>query len=241
MDKIKKVVRDWNYGDWFGAAFLLAAVGMLVYSVRLCFANGIWYDELYTMGLAERGFGQLTAFTARDVHPPFYYYYVKAVQGLCRAVVPGVNMIVVSKLCSVLPLIGLFVYGITKVRRHFGMLCTGLFVFCTVSMPNLPQYTVEIRMYTLAMFLVTAAFLHAYGIVCGAGEPVLPCRDGSERDMAAPGGKVVDWVCLTVYGILAAYTHYFACAAVAMVYFGLFIYFICGCYGVRDGRRKVFA
>lgn len=214
MDNIKKEIGKWKYGDWFGFCFLLAAAGMLMVSVRLCFADGIWYDELYTMGLTRRGFGELTALTARDVHPPFYYYYVKTVQQLCRMVFPHANLTVVSKLCSVLPLLGIAAYGVTKVRRHFGMLCAGLFVFCTVSMPGLPQYTVEIRMYTLALFLVTAAFLHGYGIVCGAGQD------------AGGGSRNADWICLAVYGILAAYTHYFACVAVAVLYLCLFIYFL---------------
>lgn len=206
--KIK--TESWKYTDWSGVFFLLAAVIMLGISVRLCFEDGIWYDELYTMGLTNRSFTELTAFTARDVHPPFYYYYVKAVQGLCRMISPQVSLVIVSKLCSVLPLLGLMVYGVTKVRRYFGMLCAGLFAFCVTAMPNLPQYTVEIRMYTLAMFLVTAAFLHGYGTVCRTEKK----------------GLCADWVCLAVYGVLAAYTHYFACAAIAVLYLFLLVYFL---------------
>lgn len=212
MDKIKKTGKKWEYEDWFGALFLLSAVGMLGISVRLCFADGIWYDELYTMGLTDRSFAQLTAYTARDVHPPFYYYYVKVIQKLCQAVSPQINVILVGKLCSVLPLIGLLAYGITKVRRRFGLLCAGLFGFCVVAMPNLPQYTVEIRMYTLAMFLVTAAFLHGYEIVCSEGKLEQQNR--------------MDWIGLVIYGILAAYTHYFAGAAIAVIYLFLLIYFV---------------
>lgn len=202
QNKLKK----WKYDEWLGLLFLAASVIMLGISVRLCFADGIWYDELYTMGLTNRSFADLTALTARDVHPPFYYYYVKVIQSICKVFCSGVNVVVVSKIASVLPLVGLLIYAVTKVRKHFGALCAGLFIFCLIAMPNLPQYTVEIRMYTLAMFLVTAAFLHAYEIVCGHGKR--------------------NWICLTVYGILAAYTHYFACVAVAMVYVFLLIYMI---------------
>ena len=91
MDKIRKAIQQGGYGDWAGALFLLAAVGMLLYAARLCFCDGIWYDELYTMGLAENSFRRLTALTAMDVHPPFYYYYVKTVQGLCRMAAPGLS------------------------------------------------------------------------------------------------------------------------------------------------------
>lgn len=206
-------MKKWKIEDWSGTVFLTAALGMLVLSAKLCFADGIWYDELFTMGLTERSFQELTAFTARDVHPPFYYYYVKTVRGLCQAVMPGMNAVVAGKICSVLPLIGIFVYGMTKVRKHFGLLCAGIFLFCTASMPNLSQYSVEIRMYTVAMFVVTAAFLHAYELVCSMA--------GEEGE-----GRRQDWVFLTLYGVLAAYTHYFAAAAAAAIYVFLFGYMI---------------
>lgn len=195
-----------NYGQWLGLLLVAASVVMLGISVRLCFADGIWYDELYTMGLTDRSFRELTEFTARDVHPPFYYCYVKVIQQLCRLCDAQVNTVIVSKLASVLPLVGMLGYAVTKVRKHFGGLCGGIFIFCVISMPGLSQYAVEIRMYTLSMFLVTAAFLHAYEII--------------------NGGKRRNWVCLVIYGIAAAYTHYFACAATAMVYLFLLIYLL---------------
>lgn len=211
------------YEKWFGMVFLAAAFGMLIWSGRLCFSDGIWYDELFTMGLAGRSFGELTALTARDVHPPVYYYYVKIVGEMCRMAMPKVDAVIAGKLCSVLPFAGLFVYGITKVRRHFGWLCAGIFAFCIIAMPSLSQYTVEIRMYSLAMFFVTAAFLHAYEIA-----HKISC--GEE------GGKK-EWICLIAYGILAAYTHYFACAATAMVYLFLLGYIIVAKAGKWEKRK----
>ncbi len=201
-----------TYDDWLGIAFFAAACGMLFLSARLCFADGVWYDELFTMGLTERSFRDLTALTARDVHPPVYYYFVKGAREIVQGMAQGANGIVVGKLCSILPLAGLFAYAATMVRRRFGWLCAGLFAFGITAMPSLSQYTVEIRMYTLAMFFVTAAFLHAYEVVCGIG--------GGE------GSRKKDWICLAVYGVLAAYTHYFAGAAAAMVYLFLLAYLI---------------
>ena len=73
-------------------------------------------------------------------------------------------------------------------------------------MPNLPQYTVEIRMYTLAMFLVTAAFLHGYEILCGL---VQPDRNNAKDELGQKEkkGNAGDWIFLAVYGVMAAYTH----------------------------------
>lgn len=216
MTRIKKL----KFEDWTGIIFWLAAAGMLLLSVRLCFHDGIWYDELYTMGLTERSFPELTGFTARDVHPPFYYYYVKLVQELCLMAVPGADVIVLSKICSVIPLLGLAAYAMTKVRKHFGLTCAGIFIFCVTAMPSLPQYTVEVRMYTLSMFLVTAAFLHAYEIVAEymVDKRLLPHKN---------------WIFLVIYGILAAYTHYFAAVAAAMIYLYLLSALL-----IEKGRKK---
>lgn len=205
-------MKKWTYEKWSGMVFLAAAFVMLIWSARLCFADGIWYDELFTMGLTERSFRELTAFTARDVHPPVYYYYVKIIRQVCHGAVPGVSAVAVGKLCSILPFVGMLAYAVTKVRRHFGWLCAGIFAFCVTAMPSLSQYTVEIRMYSLAMFFVTGAFLHAYEAAWKIS--------GREK-----GGKA-DWIFLAVYGILAAYTHYFAGAAVAVIYLFLLGYII---------------
>lgn len=201
FNHLKKITSS----EWIGILLLGICAVLAAMSVRLCFSSDIWYDELFTMGLSEHTFKELTGFTARDVHPPFYYIYVKIIQKLCKLVAADVNLVIVSKLCSVLPFLLLFIYGITKVRKHFGLLTAGIFTFCLFTMPQLSQYTTEIRMYSLSLFLVTAAFLHSYEIACG-----------SRRD----------WIFLTLYGILAAYTHYFACMAIGMIYLYLLLYFI---------------
>ena len=66
-----------SWKDIVGAALLLAGIVMLGVSVFLCFSGDIWYDELFTMGLAGQSLSELTAITAADVHPPLYYMIVK--------------------------------------------------------------------------------------------------------------------------------------------------------------------
>lgn len=207
MKQLKSITKIKKYGreEWIGILLLGSCVILAAVSVRLCFSGDIWYDELFTMGLSEHSVKELVGYTARDVHPPFYYIYVKAAQELCKLIIPDIPLVAVSKLCSVIPFVLMLVYAATKVRKHFGLLTAGIFTFSLFTMPQLPQYTTEIRMYSLALFLVTAAFLHSYEIVCG---------------------KSRDWIYLAIYGILAAYTHYFACAAIGMIYLYLFLWFV---------------
>lgn len=199
--------------DILGYLFLGISVIMLGKSLLLCFSSDIWYDELFTVGMIEHSYGDLIAFTARDVHPPLYYCIVKFVVELCKLISAQTNPVVIAKIVSVLPYFILLIYSVTFIRRRFGIFTGGLFLFCTIAMPQLSAYTVEVRMYSWALLFVTAAFLHAYGTVTA-----------HMRQIHAAA--------LVLYGLAAAYTQYFACVAVIMVYLYVMIVFL-----VKDRSR----
>ncbi len=199
--------------DIAGYLLIGLSVLMLLKSLALCLSGDIWYDELFTVGLAGRSFRELVMFTARDVHPPLYYCIVKLVFELCKLIKPACDPAVVAKVVSVLPYPVLLVYSVTLLRRRFGILTGGLFLFCVLSMPQLCAYTVEARMYSWALLFVTAAFLH-----------------GCE---AVRGGSAGNGAALVLYGLAAAYTQYFAGVAVGVVYLWLL------CLGLRRDRRSV--
>ena len=249
--------------DILGYLFLGLSVIMLGKSLMLCFCNDIWYDELFTVGMIEHSYGELIAFTARDVHPPLYYCIVKFVVELCKLIRIQASAVAIAKTVSVLPYFILLIYCVTFIRRRFSIFVGGQFLFYTVAMPQLSSYTVEVRMYSWALLFVTAAFLHAYGVVSG------PCKDGriagrrrqeagavaleraSRREESGGGGWSnaaekekrragkgnmcrLHAVALVLYGLAAAYTQYFACVAVIMVYLYVLVVFL-----VRDrGRIK---
>lgn len=192
-----------SWKDIIGAALLLAGLVMLGVSVFLCFGGDIWYDELFTMGLASQPLGELTAITAADVHPPLYYVIVKVFLGVFGTGRNGVEQVILAKLISVLPFLLCMIYAVTKIRKHFGMFSAGLYFFLLLSMPQMADYTVEIRMYGYALFFITAGMLHAYELT----------------ELTADKRKsAFDWGMLTVYSLAACYTHYFACVAACMIY-----------------------
>lgn len=189
------------------AGFLLLGLSLIMLgkSVMLCFSSDIWYDELFTVGLAEHSYGELVRLTAADVHPPLYYCIVKLFADLCKLIAPGAGTIVPAKIVSVLPYFILLIYVAAFIRKRFGMFTGGLFLFCVTAMPQLSAYTVEMRMYGWALLFVTAAFLHGYALTF----------EGSYLHGAA----------FVLYGLAAAYTQYFACVAVVMVYLCLLLAF----------------
>lgn len=221
--------------DILGYIFLGISVAMLGKSLMLCFSSDIWYDELFTVGMIEHSYGDLIAFTARDVHPPLYYCIVKFFVDLCKLISSQTNPVVIAKIVSVLPYFILLGYSVTFIRKRFSILTSGLFLFCVIAMPQLGSYTVEVRMYSWALLFVTAALLHAYGIIACydvSGEAAeMPEQNGdcvNSRDIDAENRKIrrIHATALIFYGLAAAYTQYFACVAVIMVYFYVLVGFM---------------
>lgn len=220
--------------DILGYLLLGLSVIMLGKSLTLCFSSDIWYDELFTVGMIEHSYGDLIAFTARDVHPPLYYCIVKILVDLCKLVSTQANPVVIAKIVSVLPYFILLIYSVTFIRKRFGIFTGGLFLFCVIAMPQLSAYTVEVRMYSWALLFVTAAFLHAYGTITGqSGETTAQSAAGRKLTIYAYAHmRQIHAAALVCYGLAAAYTQYFACVAIIMVYLYVLIVFI-----IRDRQR----
>ncbi len=203
----------------------VVSVCLLGVSVSLCFCGDIWYDELFTTGLANSTFSGLISLTARDVHPPLYYMVVKLFFLAFGSGRGSISQAIIAKLASTLPFFLCLLYAITKVRKHFGMLAAGLFSFLLVTMPQMAGYTVEMRMYGYALFFVTAGMLHAYGLVCYRDiEPHVfrPVHAQVGGRVEKRGHRLLSWAALTLYCLAACYTHYFACVAAMMIYVYLF-------------------
>ena len=240
MDRKPKI----SVRDGIGYLFLGISVIMLCKSLMLCFSSDIWYDELFTVGMIKHSYGDLIAFTARDVHPPLYYCIVKFLVDLCKLISAQTNPVVIAKMVSVLPYFILLLYSVTFIRKRFDIFTGALFLFCTISMPQLGAYTVEVRMYSWALLFVTAAFLHAYGMVTcrGAKERAGQCAEqyagqcaeqNAGRNMESSTGQTgrdrqrrLHMTALVFYGLAAAYTQYFACVAVIMVYLYVLLVFL---------------
>ena len=190
---------------------------MLCIAVYLCRGSDIWYDELFTMGLAEQSFGGLISITARDVHPPLYYLLVKLALMMNEVTGGLLHQVTVAKLTSVLPFALAMVLSATEIRKQFGLFSAGLFSFLLVSMPQLPDYTVEVRMYGYALLFVLAGMLCAYRIV--------------KESFAS---HVFSFAGLTLCALAACYTHYFACVAACMIY----VYLLVGLIRAKAMRKK---
>lgn len=195
-----------NDEDKLGAILFVISIIALIYVSYIGFTRlGIWYDEIYSLGIVKSPFNEFLNFAFLDVHPPLYYLIYKVFYKI--GALFGINPIIVGKFVSLLPLYLTVGLSATKVRKNFGYLTAGLFAFCIVTMPQLMNFAVELRMYSWGLFFVTASFIYAYDILNNTG-------------------KLKNWIILTILTIASAYTHYFSAAASFVIYGVLLLHLI---------------
>ena len=268
-----------------GCGVLFLFLGILSFLVCLlqAFGQDIWFDEVFSVNFIQHSYKEIAALTGKDVHPPLYYWYLKLFHDIGKVLVPAASSIVLCKLASMLPFVGIFVYTLTAIRKNFGLHVAGLFWFLIMTMPQISNYTVEIRMYSLALFFITAAFVHSYELVCafpaqgvseaertaepgaaaGTEETAEPGVAAGTEETAEPGAagsevtsgaalasgsvtgenglikwwkKNKHWLLFWGYGILTAYTQYYACVAVIAIYIAVFIFYAVMAHKNKTGK-----
>ncbi|PWL56952.1 MAG: hypothetical protein DBY33_00775 [Lachnospiraceae bacterium] len=168
-----------------GCGILFLILGILSFFVCLlqAFGQDIWFDEVFSVNFIQHSYKEIAVLTGKDVHPPLYYWYLKLFHDIGKVLVPAASSIVLCKLASMLPFVGIFVYTLTAIRKNFGLHTAGLFWFLIMTMPQISNYTVEIRMYSLALFFITAAFVHSCELV-----RAFPAQGVSEAEGTAEPG-----------------------------------------------------
>lgn len=240
LEAMKKVIKLLNEKQnpfvKCGIGTVMTILAFLVF--LLCISQGmgedLWFDEVFSFRFMQHGYGEIAGLTAKDVHPPFYYWYLKLFHDVGKMLFPAAGDVMLCKMASLLPFAGIFVYAFTLVRKNFGIQVAGVFLFLIAAMPQISNYYVEIRMYSTALFLITAVFLHGYELVKPVGE-----EQAADGYMGAGGcvgadAAAVVWekkrnrhlAAFWIYGILTAYTQYYACVAVVAVYLALFTFLL---------------
>jgi mannosyltransferase len=170
--------------------YLFVAIGLIVFCA-LTLTNisqaSIWFDEAFSAYLINYNFLDIARYTATDVHPPFYYWLLKAWSMLFGTTELALRSM--SVLFGVLTALFSYLF----VRRQFGRRA-GLFALAILILsPLFIRYSQEARMYTLAAAIVMSA---TYVLI---------------RALETRSRKL--WI---VYGILVSlgmWTHYFTALA----------------------------
>ena len=205
-----------------GSAFVLVGA----------FHGYIWFDESYSVAIANHSFSEIWRIGSGDVHPVLFYWALHVLN-----LVFGQN-ILAYRLFTVLGSVALASLGYTHVRRDFGWKPGVLFTAFVLFIPYTAIMATEIRMYSWATFSVMLCALTAWRIACALREPA---REGSvacvqkraqgKRPLA--GAPLSWWVVFAVSSLVSAYLHYFGAMSAFMVNLLLLVFCI-----NRAARRR---
>ena len=136
-----------------GAVGLVFLVMMTVETVHPTIIG----DETFSMKLVENSYRDIVSLTARDVHPPLYYFLLKTVVEAGSVIL--INPVTAGKFASVLPFLLLGFVLCTKVRKQYGKTAAALSLVCVTGMPQMMKFAVEIRMYSWGMLFLVLMWL----------------------------------------------------------------------------------
>jgi uncharacterized membrane protein len=177
---------------------------IILFALETIFLSGlnksIWLDEAYSLALIRHSWKDLVSITAADVHPPLYYFILKAF-----SIISG-SSIFAMKLVSIIPEILTVVFSFLFFNKKFGAKTAVLLLLSIMASKSILYYGIEIRMYSWALFFVTMAAITAW--------------------YAITSDKSKWYVLFLVCALGAAYTQYYAAVTVGIGYLFMLIYTI---------------
>ena len=130
----------------------------LFFIILACQSKDVWYDETFSLGLARHSIKELIMLTAKDVHPPLYYLILK----LAMIFFPG--SATAAKIISVIPVILIMCISNYFFAKEFSYKSSILFTLLFLSMYEIFEYSIEIRMYTWCMLFCMLCCICSYCI-----------------------------------------------------------------------------
>jgi len=176
----------------------LVFMAFALYTFRLDYQS-LWYDEGFSVYLARMSLGEITARTASDIHPPFYYYLLHFWVKLAGSTEFSLRYL--SAVFGVLTVPLMWAVG----RRLLGATAAALAAALVCLSPLFLWYSQEARMYTLVTFL---CLLSTYLLL---------------RIMDGKGRRAVHWTAYALANVVAVYTHFYAFFVLAFQ----FLFFLC--------------
>ncbi|MBR4278891.1 MAG: glycosyltransferase family 39 protein [Clostridia bacterium] len=135
--------------------FAVIFIGAVLY-ISSAFFDSVWFDEAYTVGAVSKTLPEMIYLLAYDVHPHLYYVLLKV-----YSLIFG-NSVITLRMFSVIFAIASTILGYTHIRKDFGEKAGFWFSFLLVFSFSTLKYALQIRMYTLAIFLLTLTAVYAY-------------------------------------------------------------------------------
>ena len=171
------------------------------------FHSTLWFDESYSVCISVHSFKDIWTIGGSDVHPILYYWILHIINLIIG------DSILAYRFFSVLCISILGVLGFTHIRKDFGDKIGLLFSFFVFFLPVNIVYAGEIRMYTLAMLLVTITSIYAYRIF----------KNSKENSSVI---YIKNWIVFGLFSLCSAYTHYYGLVTIGVINMFMFFYFL---------------
>ena len=155
------------------------------------------YDDAYSAFMIKSSYSDIMHTTAKDVHPPLYYWGLKTFSLLFG------DSIFALRLFSLLGVFFTLLLGCFPIRRFFGDRVAIFFIILMIIFPVTQYLATDIRMYSWTMFFVLACALSAFDIFINE--------------------KIRGWFLFFLSGICAAYLHNYGLLSVFGIYACLFV------------------
>lgn len=210
MEKLKKIKINSRI-----AHILIIILGS-IFILLAAFHEDIWFDESYSVAIANHSFSEIWTITGNDVHPPLYYWMLHILK-----LIFGSNVII-YRVFSVVAIIILGILGYTHIRKDFGKEVGIIFSFLTYFLPVMSTYSQEVRMYSWACLFVMLMIIYAYRIY-------IKIKNKKEEKLEENKWKKVQLKNLILFGIFSIccmYTHYYSLMTAFVVNLALLIFLI---------------
>ena len=193
-------------------------VGTLLMAVAFSY-DAVWFDEAYSLALAQHPIPEIVRIGAADVHPVLYYLALH-----CAQLLLGPDVIA-SRMLSVAGVGVLSLLGFTHVRRDLGEGCGLAFSILAFLVPWSAFVGSQIRMYSWLAVTVMVVAIYGWRIVEGIASGLVRV-------------PLQWWALMAAASVASAYLHYYG-AITSFVVQAMVLVAILRSKG--GGRRKALA
>lgn len=187
----------------------------IIFILLAAFHEDIWFDESYSVAIANHSFTEIWTITGNDVHPPLYYWMLHILQLLFG------SKVILYRIFSVMAIAILGILGYTHIRKDFGEKVGILFSFLTFFLPVMSTYSQEVRMYSWACLWVAVMAIYAYRMY-----KAIKDKKGKEWDITWKKEQLKNLILFGIFSIFCCYTHYYSLVTAFVVNLALLIYLI---------------
>ncbi len=177
--------------------YVLGIVAIGMHFVRI-FDNVFWGDEIIPLTTMNMGFGEMLHQVAAAGHTPLHYGIILVLYRIFGPSGPMYHFV------SLFPYIVIVAVTVTIVRKWFGTRTAAILILLSALLENAVRYNVEVRMYSWCQMFIFLAYLMMYQIL--------------------KTKKTRYFVFMSIFSLGALYSHYFAVAAIGVLYFFLLVY-----------------